>query len=93
MGALGMRRPERVRKRGGFIVRKECPWMPPAKVDGKVTAHVLSAVCQQRTEAFVGWALTVPRRGSYLLGNPAQMSAMEVIVVGRRRAAVVNTGT
>ena len=93
MGALGMRRPERVRKRGGFIVRKECPWMPPANVDGEFDAHALSVVCKQRTEAFVGLALMVPRRGSSLWGNPAQMSAMEVIVVGRRRAAVVNTGT
>ena len=80
LGALGMRRPERVRKRDGFIVRKECPWMPPANVEGKVAAHALSAVCQRRTEAFVGWALTVPRRGGSLWGNPARISAMEVMV-------------
>ena len=66
MGALGMRRPERVRKRDGFIVRKECSWMPPANVEGEVAAHALSAVCQQHTDAFVGWALTVTRRGSSL---------------------------
>ena len=93
LGALGMRRMERVRKRDGFIVRKECPWMPPANVEGKVAAHALSVVCQRRTEASAGWALTVPRGGSSLWGNPARMSAMEVIVVGRRRAVVVNTGT
>ena len=63
MGALGMRRPERVQKRDGFIFRKEFPWMPPANVEDKVAEHVLSAVCQQHTEAFVGWALKVPRRG------------------------------
>ena len=45
LGALGMRRPERVWKRDGSIVRKECPWMPPANVEGKVVAHALSAVC------------------------------------------------
>ena len=94
LGALGMRRPERARKRDGFIVRKkEFPWMPPANVEGEVAAHALSAVCQRRTEAFVGWALTVPRGGSSLWGNPAHMLAMEFIVVGRRRVAVVNTGT
>ena len=54
--------------------------MPPANVEGEVAAHALSAVCQRRTEAFVGWALTVTRRGSSLWGNPARMSAMEVIV-------------
>ena len=44
LGALGMRRPERVRKRDGFIVRKKCPWMPPANVEGEVAAQALSAV-------------------------------------------------
>ena len=68
-------------KRDGFIVRKECPWMPPANVVGKVAAKALSAVCQQRTEAFVGWTLTVLTRGSSLWGNTAQMSAMEVILL------------
>ena len=92
LGALVMRIPERVRKRDGFIVRNECPWMPPANFEGEVATHVLSAVCQRRTEAFLGWALTVPRGGSSLWGNPERMSAMEVIVVGRRRAAVVNAG-
>ena len=79
LGALGMRRPERVWKRDGFIVRKECPWMPPANVECEVVAHALGAVCQQRTEAFVGWVLTVTRRGSSLWRNPARMLAMEVI--------------
>ena len=80
LGALGIRRPERVWKRDGFIVRKECPWIPPANVEGEFVAHTLSAVFQRRTEAFVGWVLTVPRRGISLWGNPAHMSAMEVIV-------------
>ena len=80
LGALGMWRPERVWKRYSFIFRKEYPWMPPANVEGEVAAHVLSAVYKRRTEAFVGWALTVPRRGSSLWGNPARMSAMEVIL-------------
>ena len=80
MGALGIQRLERVWKRDGFVVRKECPWMPPANVEGGFASHALSAVCQKRTEAFVGWALTVPRRRSSLWGNPAWMSAMEVIV-------------
>ena len=93
MGALGIWRPERVQKRNGFIVRKESPLMPPANVEGKVAAHTLSAVCQRRTEALMGWALTVPRGESSLWGNPARMLTMEVIVVGRRRAAVVNVGT
>ena len=44
MGVLVMPRPERVWKRDGFIVRKECPWMPPANVEGEVAAHALSAV-------------------------------------------------
>ena len=80
LGALGMRRPERVRKRDGFIVRKECPWMPPASFEGEVAAHALSAVFQQLTEAFVGWVLTVLRRGSSLWRDPARMSAMDIIV-------------
>ena len=80
MGTLGMQRPDRVRKRDGFIVRKECPWIPPANVEVKVAALALSAVCQRRTESFVGLALTVPRRGSFLWENHARMSAMEVIV-------------
>ena len=54
LGALGMRRPERVRKRDVFILRKEFSWMPPANVEGEVAAHALSAVCQRRTEEFVG---------------------------------------
>ena len=54
--------------------------MPPANVEGEVAAHVLSAVCQQRTEAFVGWVLTVLSWGSSLCGNPVQMSAMDVMV-------------
>ena len=67
--------------------------MPSANVEVEVAANALGAVCQLRAEAFVGWALTVLRGGSSLWGNPARMSAMEVIVVGRRRAAVVNAGT
>ena len=93
LGALGMQRPERAQKRDSFIVMKECQWMPPVNVEGKVAAHALRAVCKRRTEEFLGWALTVPRGGSSLWGNPARMSAMEVIVVGRRCAAVVNAGT
>ena len=54
--------------------------MPPANVEGKVGAHALSVVCQKRTEAFVGWALTVPSWGSSLCGNPARMLAMYVVV-------------
>ena len=54
--------------------------MPPANVEGEVAAHALSAVCQQRTEAFVGWALTVPSWGSSLWVNPARMLAMDVMV-------------
>ena len=54
LGILGMRILERVLKRDGFIFSKECPRMPPANVEGKVSAHVLSTVCQRRTEAFVG---------------------------------------
>ena len=54
--------------------------MPPENVEGEVAAHALSAVCQKRTEAFVGWALTVTRRGISLWGNPARMSAMDVMV-------------
>ena len=75
-----MQRPERVWNRDGLIVRKECPWIPLANVEGEVAAHAFSAVCQQRTEAFVGWALTVLRRRSSLWGDPTRMSAMEVIV-------------
>ena len=67
--------------------------MTPANVEGEVAAHALSEVCQQHTEAFVCWVLTVPRGGNSVWGNPTRMSAMEVIVVGRRRAAVVNAGT
>ena len=54
--------------------------MPPANVEGDVAAHALSAVCQRRTVAFVGWALMVPIWGSSLCGNPAWMSAMDVMV-------------
>ena len=67
-------------KSDGFVFSKEYPWIPPANVEGEVAAHVLSAVCQRRTEVFVGWALTVPRRGSSLWGDPARVSAMEVMV-------------
>ena len=54
--------------------------MPPANVEGKVAAHALSVVFQRCTVAFVGWALMVPSWGSSLCGNPARMSAMDVIV-------------
>ena len=54
--------------------------MPPSNVEGYVAANALSVVCQQRTVAFVGWALMVPSWGSSLCGNPAQMSAMDVMV-------------
>ena len=54
--------------------------MPPANVEGDVTAHALSAVYQQRTVAFVGWALVVRSWGSSLCENPARMSAMDVMV-------------
>ena len=54
--------------------------MPPANVEGNVAAHALSAVCQRRTVAFVGWALMFPIWGSSLCGNPARMSAMDVMV-------------
>ena len=78
--ALGMRRLERVWKRDGFIVSKECPSMPPTNIEGEVAAHALSAVCQRHTDAFVGWTLTVTGRGRLLWGNPTQMLAMEVMV-------------
>ena len=54
--------------------------MPPANVEGEVAAHALGAVCQRRTVAFVSWALMVPSWGSSLCGNPARMSAMDVMV-------------
>ena len=54
--------------------------MPPANVEGNVAAHVLSAVCQRHTVAFVGWALVVPSWGSSLCGNPVRMLAMDVMV-------------
>ena len=54
--------------------------MPPANVEGNVAAHALSEVCQRRTVAFLGWELTVPSWGSSLCGNPAQMSAMDIMV-------------
>ena len=54
--------------------------MPPANVEGKVVAHALSAVCQEHTVAFVGWALMVLSWGSSLCGNPARMSVMDVMV-------------
>ena len=54
--------------------------MPPANVEGGVAAHALSAVCQRRTVAFVGWALMVPSWGSSLCGNPVRMSEMYVMV-------------
>ena len=66
--------------------------MPPANVEGEVVAEEMSEVCQRHTEAFLGWALTVPSRGSSLWWNPARMLAMEVISVGRHRVAVVNEG-
>ena len=80
-GVLGTRSPERLWKSDGFIVRKESPLMPPANVEGDVEAHTLSAVCQRHAVAFVGWALMVPSWGSFLSGNPAWLSAMDVIVV------------
>ena len=70
----------RLWKTDDFIVSKECPWMPPANVEGEVAAHALSAVCQRRTEAFEGCVLTVPRRERSLWENPEQMSEMEVIM-------------
>ena len=54
--------------------------MLPANVEGKVAAHALSAVCQRRTVAFVGWALMVPILGSSLCGNPVRMSAIDSMV-------------
>ena len=54
--------------------------MPPANVEGNVAAHALSEVFQQRTVAFVGWALMIPSWGSSLCGNPARMSTMDVMV-------------
>ena len=54
--------------------------MPPANVEGEVAAHTLREVCQRRTVAFVGWALMVPSWGSSLCGNPARMSAMDIMV-------------
>ena len=54
--------------------------MPPVNVECKVAAHVLSAVFQRRTEAFVGWALMVAGWGISLGGSPARMSAMDVMV-------------
>ena len=54
--------------------------MPPANVEGNVAAHTLIAVYQRLTEAFLGWALTVPRRGISLWGDPAQMWAIDVMV-------------
>ena len=56
--------------------------MSPANVEGEVVAYALSAVCQQRTEAFVGWALTVTRKEKSLWVNPARISETEVIVWG-----------
>ena len=54
--------------------------MPPNNVEGDVAAHALSAICQQRTVAFVGWSLMVPSWGISLCGNPTRMSAMDVMV-------------
>ena len=54
--------------------------MPPANIEGNVAAHALSAICQRRTVAFLGWALMVPSGGSSLCGNPARMSAMDAMV-------------
>ena len=54
--------------------------MPPANVEGDVAAHVLSAVFQRGTVAFVGWELMVPSWGSSFCGNHAQMLAMDVMV-------------
>ena len=67
-------------KSDGFIVRKECPEISPANVEGEVAAHTLSAVCQQHTVLFVGWAFKVPSWGSFLCGNPARMLEMDVMV-------------
>ena len=54
--------------------------MPPANVEGEVVAHTLIAVFQRRTVSFVGWSLMVLSWGSSLCGNPARMSAMDVMV-------------
>ena len=54
--------------------------MPPAIVEGDVVAHASSAVCQQRTVVFVGWAFMVPSWGRSFCGNPTRMSAMGVLV-------------
>ena len=54
--------------------------MPPANVEGDVAAQTFSLVCQRRTVAFVGWELMFPSWGSSLCGNPARMSAMDVMV-------------
>ena len=54
--------------------------MTPANVEGDVAAHVLSAVCQRRNVEFLGWVLMVPIWGTSLCGNPARMSAMDVMV-------------
>ena len=54
--------------------------MLPANAEGDVAAHALSAVCQRRTVAFVGWPLMVPNWGSSLYGNPVQMSETDVMV-------------
>ena len=54
--------------------------MPPANIEDDVASHVLIAVFQQRTVAFVGWALMVPSWGIFLCGNPVQMSVMDVMV-------------
>ena len=60
--------------------------MLPNNVEGDVAAHALSAVFQRRTVAFVVWALMVPSWGSSLCGNPAWISAMDVMVgVGAMR--------
>ena len=54
--------------------------MPPVNVEGDVAAHAFSTVCQLRTVAFVGWALMVPSWGRSLCGNPARMSAMDIVM-------------
>ena len=55
--------------------------------------YVVETDISGHTEAFVGWVLTVPRRGISLWGNPARMLAVEFIVVGRRRLEIVNAVT
>ena len=82
VGRIGNAETGEGEEEGRFYRQEKCPWMSPVNVEGKVAAHALSVVYQRQTKASVGWALTVPRGGSSLWGNPARMSAMEVIVWG-----------